>query len=282
MFYTNGGEANLFGLEPNFGCCTANLSQGWPKFARHTFFRDDDGFVSAVLAPSRIESAYRGTKLSIELVTDYPFSEELKYIIFVEEPVTFSLKIRIPAWAEGSSITLSGQEETLEEKPVAGRFHTVRSIWSDTTEITVRLPMRPKLEPGPGGLCAVTRGPLVYVLPVNERWVQTNTELPCREYPHCDYEVYPESAWNYGLIVDEQDPASCIAFEQKPVGQCPFSPDGAPVVAHVKARKIAWAKNDGVCAPTPDLSQVSDQIEEIRLVPYGCTNLRMTEMPVVK
>jgi hypothetical protein len=94
--------------------------------------------------------------------------------------------------------------------------------------------------------------------------------------------VYPESAWNYGLIVDEQDPASCIAFEQKPVGQCPFSPDGAPVVAHVKARKVAWAKNDGVCAPAPDLSQGSGQIEKIRLIPYGCTNLRMTEMPVVK
>ena len=33
VYTTNGPDANIFGLEPNFGCCTANLSQGWPKFA---------------------------------------------------------------------------------------------------------------------------------------------------------------------------------------------------------------------------------------------------------
>ena len=39
LFTTNGPESNLFGLEPNFGCCTANMHQGWPKLAAHLWMK---------------------------------------------------------------------------------------------------------------------------------------------------------------------------------------------------------------------------------------------------
>ena len=29
LYATNGSDANIFGLAPNFGCCTANMHQGW-------------------------------------------------------------------------------------------------------------------------------------------------------------------------------------------------------------------------------------------------------------
>ena len=43
LYTSNGPDANIFGLEPHFGCCTANMHQGWPKFATHLWMRTADG-----------------------------------------------------------------------------------------------------------------------------------------------------------------------------------------------------------------------------------------------
>ena len=37
---SNGDDANIFGLEPNFGCCTANMHQGWPKLVQSVVMRE--------------------------------------------------------------------------------------------------------------------------------------------------------------------------------------------------------------------------------------------------
>ena len=63
---TNGPESNLYGLEPNFGCCTSNMHQGWPKFAAHLWMRTpDEGLVAAAWAPCRGELDARGVPVTV-------------------------------------------------------------------------------------------------------------------------------------------------------------------------------------------------------------------------
>ena len=58
---TNGPESNLFGLAPNYGCCTANLHQGWPKFTASLWMASaDDGLAVAAYAPSEVHTKIKG------------------------------------------------------------------------------------------------------------------------------------------------------------------------------------------------------------------------------
>ncbi len=108
--------------------------------------------------------------------------------------------------------------------------------------------------------------------------------------PHGDFEVRPTTPWNYGLVVD--DAARDVQFEERPVGERPFSPDGAGVVAMVSGRQIpnwglvhGWAREispPDVAWADPAREPTTEPVEALTLVPYGCTNIRITEFPRVK
>ena len=139
---TNGPESNLFGLEPNFGCCTANMHQGWPKFAAHLWMRTpDDGIAVVAYAPSTARFEVRGVPVRTSLETDYPFRETLKLTVTAEKAVRFPLVLRVPAWADGATVRVAdGSEERL--KP--GSFHRIERAWEGSVVVDLRFPMQAK------------------------------------------------------------------------------------------------------------------------------------------
>jgi hypothetical protein len=278
VFGTNDGDSHLFGLEPCFGCCTANLSQPWPKLASSLVMRSRGGLAVAAYAPCRVETSIEGVEVALEVDTEYPFRDRVRLTVRVERPVRFALELRIPAWAEGTEMTIGG--ETL--RPQCGKMAAVTRDWTGCDEISLRFPMKPKLVPRPNNLYAVERGPLVYALSIAERWVRIHEDVPGREFPHCDYEVYPQSPWNYGLVARRNTPDFGLKFLERPIGDKPFSPDGAPVFAEARGKRVDWELVGGSAAPSPGMKWVAEEEERIRLIPYGCTNLRLTEMPVLE
>ena len=266
FFRTNGRESHLFGLEPNFGCCTANFNQGWPKLALSAFMHSGDTVISAVPIPSELKTADK----SIKLETNYPFGNSFTYTIQTETEFTF--KIRIPSFAQ--NIRINGQEFSGSEASFSIPASTNRVIQVEFTTV-------PRFETRPHNLYTVKCGSLVFSLPISfEKDMREYEENGVvRKFPYCDYQLIPTSHWSYGFAEPVLTP------EYRQISDIPFSGENPPMVIRAQLQKIEWGLEDGyetVCAKVPQSTVPLSEAEEIRLYPYGCSKLRMTELPFAR
>jgi hypothetical protein len=276
---TNRDEANLYGLEPHFGCCLANMHQTWPKFVKHMWMAaPGNGLAAVALGPSQVTAKVAdGTEVTITETTEYPFEGGIEFKIETPKSVTFPLQIRIPDWAHGASLEVGGKKQDL----TAGTFATVDRTWSNGDVLKLDLPMNIRLEERYNKAVSVLRGPLYFGLKIGEDFRELKRHHD--ELPVIDWEIYPTTPWNYGLIVDRENPQESFEVSLNPVSEVPFANEDAPVVLKVKAKRIPeWHLEHNSAGETPVSPVTSDQpVEEVTLIPYGNTRLRITEFPVI-
>ena len=277
---TDGPESNLYGLEPNFGCCTANFHQGWPKFVSSLFMLSgaqdipaQDGLVATAYAPCEIRTILRGTPVHLIEETDYPFSGYVRISMRPDSPVAFPLQLRIPAWAAGTTLLVNDKPEPA---PSPASFARIERTWKSGDRVEIRFPMASRISKWFNNSIAIERGPIVFAYGIGENWVKLRDRGMT-----ADWQVFPSTPWNYALVLDTNDPARSITVVESKTSKSPFTREGAPVRLNVKARKInQWRAEDGAADPPPQSPVVSDQPEEsITLIPYAAAKLRITAFP---
>lgn len=280
---TDGPESNLYGLEPNFGCCTANFHQGWPKFTNSLFMLSgdqdsdaNDGLVAAAYAPCEVRTFVRGTHVSMVEETEYPFRNTVRLTVTPESLLEFPLQLRVPAWAEGARITVNGKPID-SVKPSS--FARIDRKWQPGDLVELNFPAAPQVTEWFNESVAIEKGPLVFSLGIGESWVKLRDRRMT-----ADWQVFPTSTWNYALALDSQIPAKSISSSEREIGEVPFSRKQVPVELHVKARKLdSWRAEDGAADPVPQAPIQSNYAEQsISLIPYATAKLRITAFPRIE
>ncbi len=266
IFGTNRGDSHMFGLEPSYGCCTANFNQAWPKLALSCFMHSGDAVISAVPIPSSLTTELG----SVTLKTNYPFENKLAYTVSAKADMT--LKVRIPSFAK--NLTVNGVRTVYSEE-------LSFAVGADeTAEIEIAFDTVPHLMDRPHDLKTVKCGSLVFSIPIayEKKMYEYEANGVERKYPYCDYEYIPLSDWNYAYASPH------FRVESQGIADIPFSSTQPPVVVKAQVQKIDWGFEEGfdtVCAKVPHSREPVGEVQEIELYPYGCAKLRMTEIPLI-
>jgi DUF1680 family protein len=274
---TNGPESNLFGLEPNFGCCAANMHQGWPKFASSLWMANADGGLAAIAyAPCEVRTRLSGVAVTIEEETAYPFDAGITLRLRPEKPLWFPLALRIPQWAQGATIRINGDAK---EPQRTGEFAVFKREWKAGDRVEVEFPMKAATRKWSDNSMIVERGPVVFSFGIDADWQKLRTRGMT-----ADWEVKPKSTWNYGLQTCEG--AAQLSEVPRPTktGKSIFSLEGSPLRVEVFGKKIPeWKAANGVAGELPqNPAPNAEPMEKLVLSPYGAAKLRITVFPTVK
>ncbi|KAF5384254.1 hypothetical protein D9615_003331 [Tricholomella constricta] len=275
-FPNDGPYSNVFGLEPNYPCCTVNHPQGWPKFISNAFLTtpDQKSLVHLYLGPfSTSVTLASNNKVTATVDTLYPFSDTLSTTITATQAFTYY--VRIPSWVVGGTIAING---AAPKAVSASNGLQAISAAAGTTTFVLNLPADIKTESRPHGSIAVQRGPLHYAfdIPRSQKVLARNSQQSLA----VDLEFAATAAWQYAI-----DPATLKFNNVPPVsGKLPspvFDSGKSPLTITVTACPISWATaGDTFAAPPPTNPTCTGAQKTITLSPYGATKLRVGEFPV--
>jgi hypothetical protein len=281
--YSFGQQYNngiLPGPTSGYQCCRFNLHMGWPYFVKALWAAtSDNGLAAMAYGPSHLTAKVgAGVDVTIQEETNYPFAEQLNFTLTTTKSVSFPLKLRIPAWCATPQVVLNGK---VLKGAVSGSFYTIHRTWHNNDKLSLLFPMKLMLNNEVNNSVSIQRGPLIYSLKIDEQW---STK---REFANGfkEYEVLPLSAWNYALVLNNDNLDATIKVHKAVMPENPFVQATTPVTLSVSSKKISsweYALNDiFACDPPYGPIQSSQKTEEITMVPFGTETLRATCLPVI-
>ena len=286
----HGGTDLCYGLLSGYPCCTSNMHQGWPKFTQNLWYATaDKGVAALVYSPSEVKVMVAdGQEISFKEETNYPFEESIRFTLTTSEKtksVSFPFHLRIPIWCKQGTININGREF---QKADSNQIVKIDRIWKSGDVVELLLPMHIFKEKWVENSMSVERGPITYALKIGQEFKKVVNEKDPVNYGSSYTEVRPTTPWNFGLFDMPENKMNEFYKIEKGAAMStyPWNLESAPIQLKTKAKRIpSWQLYNETAGPIPYSSiynmETASEEEEVILVPYGCTKLRISQFPVI-
>lgn len=280
-------------------CCQHNHGHALPYYVQNLVMASNDNGLAAIMYNSCTTKAKvgKGTDVTLTENTKYPFEDQVRFTLKMEQSVTFPLYLRVPGWCKEASVKLNGKN--LKISTTNGTYIRLEREWNNGDQLTLTLPMALGLRVWQVNQNSVSLnyGPLTFSLKIKESYKKINSIKTAlwdskwqegadpEKWP--SYEIAPASEWNYGLLIDQKNLLNSFRVIRKvwPVDDYPFSADKTPIEIQAKGKQIpSWGIDQyglvDVLPPYP--VETKSQAENITLIPMGAARLRISAFPIVK
>jgi hypothetical protein len=149
-------------------CCPPNVARVMASLGNYFYSTGQSDLWIHLFAGSTADLEIGGRLVKMRQSTLYPWDGAVKLDLETDQPVTFTLHLRVPGWCEQYRLAINGAVQQL--KPADNGYLTITREWKtgDTVSYVMEMPIRPTWA-NPAvrqlqGRVAIQRGPMVYCL----------------------------------------------------------------------------------------------------------------------
>lgn len=241
-------------------CCVTSAARVLPYFIDGMWMKtkEESGIAAMYYGPTVVNTVIDGVKVTIEELTNYPFSDEITFKISCERPVNFDFKLRIPNGAK-DIIT-----DTKAKRKKDDAFVTLSKKWNSGDVVKVKFPFeiekiaQPVSETVPRPGFYLQRGPLVYALAFPYELEKT-MEYSNSGFYRYEVNTLSDKGWDYSI-----DPKASFSYKQDPNANLDKPYFKSPVYLEGQ------------------LMDEKGNYQSVKLVPEGATVVRRVTFPRIK
>jgi DUF1680 family protein len=192
FFYTNALQIHNFLLHPDMesersgwfecSCCPTNIARLMPSIPGYIYAQKKDSIYANLFISGIASLQINDQKIELKQQNNYPWDGNLKFTINTEQPINFSLLIRIPGWTQNVAIpnnlyhftnqstskvviSVNGKNEDFQ---IQNGYAILKRTWKKDDQIQVILPMEARRVAADTmindniGKLSLQRGPIMY------------------------------------------------------------------------------------------------------------------------